>query len=29
MIDGKPLDFSEIELDEDAPIGAGKIEDFT
>jgi Fe-S oxidoreductase len=30
MIDGKPLDFSEIEeVDEDAPIGAGKIEDFT
>jgi Fe-S oxidoreductase len=30
MIDGKPLDFTEIEdLDEDAPIGAGKIEDFT
>jgi Fe-S oxidoreductase len=30
LIDGKPLDFSEIEeLDEDAPIGAGKIEDFT
>lgn len=30
MIDGKPLDFEQIEdLDEDAPLGVSKIEDFT
>jgi len=30
MIEGKPLDLTAIEdLDEDAPLGAGKIEDFT
>ena len=30
MVDGKPLDFTEIEeLDEDAPLGIGKVEDFT
>ena len=30
MVDGKPLDFTEIEeLDEDAPLGVGKVEDFT
>ena len=30
MIDGRPLDFAEIEdLDEDASLGAGKVEDFT
>ncbi len=30
MIDGKPLDFEQLEdLDEDAPLGVSKIEDFT
>lgn len=30
MIDGKPLDFEEIEdMDEDASLGVGKVEDFT
>jgi Fe-S oxidoreductase len=30
MVDGKPLDFENIdELDEDTPLGVGKIEDFT
>ncbi|MGH3425672.1 MAG: 4Fe-4S dicluster domain-containing protein, partial [Nocardioidaceae bacterium] len=30
MVDGEPLDFENIEeLDEDAPLGVGKIEDFT
>lgn len=30
MADGKPLDFAEIEdLDEDTPLGVGKVEDFT
>ena len=30
MVDGKPLDFADIEdLDEDAALGVGKIEDFT
>ena len=30
MVDGKPLDFAEIEdLDEDATLGVGKVEDFT
>jgi Fe-S oxidoreductase len=30
MVDGKPLDFTEIEdLDEDAPLGVAKVEDFT
>ena len=30
MVDGKPLDFAEIEeLDEDAALGVGKVEDFT
>ncbi|MDO9379487.1 MAG: (Fe-S)-binding protein [Nocardioidaceae bacterium] len=30
MVDGKPLDFENIEeLDEDAPLGVGKIEDFS
>ena len=30
MVDGQPLDFAEIEdLDEDAALGVGKIEDFT
>jgi Fe-S oxidoreductase len=30
MVDGKPLDFAEIEeLDEDASLGVGKVEDFT
>ena len=30
MIDGKPLDFEELDdLDEDAALGVGKVEDFT
>ncbi len=30
MVDGKPLDFEQLEeLDEDAPLGVSKIEDFT
>ena len=30
MVDGKPLDFAEIEdLDEDAALGVGKVEDFS
>jgi Fe-S oxidoreductase len=30
MVDGKPLDFADIEdLDEDTPLGVGKVEDFT
>ncbi|HZA04421.1 MAG TPA: (Fe-S)-binding protein [Propionibacteriaceae bacterium] len=30
MVDGKPLDFTEIEdLDEDTPLGVSKVEDFT
>ena len=30
MVDGKPLDFTEIEdLDEDTALGVGKVEDFT
>ena len=30
MVDGKPLDFADIEdLDDDAALGVGKIEDFT
>jgi len=30
VVDGKPLDFNDIEnLDEDAPLGVGRIEDFT
>ncbi|HZA71411.1 MAG TPA: (Fe-S)-binding protein [Propionibacteriaceae bacterium] len=30
MVDGKPLDFTEIEdLDENTPLGVGKVEDFT
>ncbi|WP_370518786.1 4Fe-4S dicluster domain-containing protein [Microlunatus sp. Gsoil 973] len=30
MVDGKPLDFAELDdIDEDTPLGVGKVEDFT